>query len=170
MLRTRQVDNFSFRPATLGDEADIVRLNAASVVATSPMDAARFRMLFKLCRVVTVAETDDRVVGFLMGLTDGTDYDSVNYRWFAERLKQFFYVDRIVISKECRGLGVGTEFYAHAESWAIGAGLLWLAAEMYLDPPNTTSLSFHEKQGFAQIGTQQLESGKVVSLQIRPVA
>lgn len=159
--------DFALRQACLADEDDILRLNAASVAETSPMDSVRFRALFGMSTQTIVAEQDSGVVGFLMGFGDGSAYDSVNYRWFKDRLKRFFYIDRIVVLESARGSGIGRVFYSHIESWAQDAGLHWLAAEMNLEPVNTASLTFHSKLGFVPVGTQALEGGKVVSMQIR---
>jgi len=161
------VAEFAIRQACLDDEDDILRLNAASIAATSPMDSVRFHSLFEMSAQTIVAEQDDSVVGFLMGFADGSPYDSVNYRWFSDRLKRFFYIDRIVVSEDTRGSGIGRAFYARIESWARGTGLHWLAAEMNLEPANTASLAFHAKQEFVAVGTQALDGGKVVSMQIR---
>ena len=158
---------FALRQAALADADDILRLNAASVAETSPMDSVRFRSLFEMSAQTIVAEQDNGVVGFLMGFGDGSSYDSVNYRWFTDRLKRFFYIDRVVVSLEARGSGIGRAFYAHIESWTQEVGLHWLAAEINLEPANPASLTFHAKQGFVPIGTQALEGGKVVSMQIR---
>lgn len=155
------------RPATIDDGEDIVTLNASSVAVTSPMDNKRFRQLFDLCAITIVADIDEEVVGFLMGFTDDSVYDNGNYRWFAERLKRFVYIDRVVVSESCRSSGVGRAFYSHIQFWAKNADLLSIAAEMDVDPPNTVSLNFHHKAGFVQIGTRMLDSGKVVSTQIR---
>ena len=159
--------DFALRQACFSDENDILRLNAASVAETSPMDSDRFRSLFDMSTQTIVAKQDSGVVGFLMGFGDGCACDSMNYCWFANRLKQFFYIDRIVVSADARGSGIGTAFYSHIELWAQVAGLHWLAAEMNLEPANKASLAFHAKQGFVPVGTQSLEGGKVVSMQIR---
>lgn len=161
--------SFHLRSGTLEDTNDIVKLNSDVENVTSPMDAGRFRELFQISSLTAVAEDEGRVVGFLMGLNDGVACDGVNYQWFAMRLKKFFYIDRIVIENSCRGSGLGRKFYAHVATWARGQGQLWLAAEMDLDPPNVPSLRFHERQGFRQIGTQTLPSGKLVSMQVRAV-
>jgi predicted GNAT superfamily acetyltransferase len=155
------------RPATIDDVEDIVTLNATSVAVTSPMDNKRFRQLFDLCAIIIVADIDGQVAGFLIGLTDDCAYDNGNYRWFAERLKRFVYIDRVVVSEACRSSGVGRALYSHIQSWAKNADMHSIAAEMDVDPPNTVSLNFHQKAGFVQVGTRTLESGKVVSMQIR---
>lgn len=157
----------SLRPGTLDDCDAIVRLNSDSVLATSPMDKATFEKLFKISSLLTVAERDGVIVGFLMGFSDGEDLDGLNYQWFAKRFKQFFYIDRIVIDASCRGSGLGQIVYAHVAEWARQHELLWLAAEMNLDPPNLASLKFHKRQGFKEIGTQRLPSDKLVSMQVK---
>jgi len=161
------MNHCAIRPGLLADERAIVRLNAASETETSAMDAARFRSLFDSCSLVLVAERADLVAGFLIGFEDGATYDSVNYRWFAARLKRFFYIDRVVVAADARGAGIGRALYARAESWALAAGSHWLAAEMNLQPPNPASLRFHQRAGFVALGTQRLDGGKVVSMQAR---
>ena len=150
------------------DEADILRLNAESVSVLSPMDSARFSELRDMCRLLSVAEKSGQAVGFLMGFCDGAGYDSPNYRWFAARLKRFLYIDRVVVSRQMRGLGLGRLFYNEAQRWAVEHQLAWLAAEVDLQPPNTASLAFHQQLKFVEVGRQKLDGGKMVSLQVRP--
>lgn len=157
---------FVLRPGTVADADQIVALNAESVALTSPMDGGRFEYLFGLSPLVTVAEADSRVVAFLIAMADGAAYESGNYQWFAERIKRFIYVDRVVVSPDCRSDGIGSALYAHTKSWAKQAGLLSMVAEMNLDPPNVGSLEFHKKRGFLQIGTRAVDSEKTVSMQM----
>lgn len=157
----------TLRRGTLADSDAIIRLNADSVVATSPMDAKTFAELYKLSSLLIVAERDTAVAGFLMGFIDGASLDGLNYNWFAARFKHFFYIDRIVIDASCRGSGLGQKMYGFLGEWAAEQDLLWLAAEMNLDPPNLASLRFHKRQGFKEIGTQKLPSGKLVSMQVK---
>ena len=119
----------ALRPWQLTDEADILSLNAESVSVLSPMDAHRFAELRERSCWLRVAESNGRVVGFLMGFSDGAGYDSPNYRWFDDRLRRFFYIDRVVVSKRHRGLGLGGRFYRQAEQWATEQELTWLAAD-----------------------------------------
>ena len=160
---------FNLRPGTLADAHQIIGLNAESVAVTSPMDADPFRHLHGGASLVTVAEMDGRVVAFLVAMTDSGAYENGNFQWFAERLKKFTYVDRVVVSSDCRSQGIGSALYAHALSWTAEAGLLSMVAEMDLDPPNVRSLSFHKKKGFVQIGTRVLGSARTVSMQIRSI-
>ena len=151
------------------DAAGILRLNAESERVLSPMDSHRFEALRRMCCILTVAQSGNRVIGFLMGFSDGIGYDSHNYRWFARRLKRFLYIDRVVVTAEFRGSGLGRRFYMEAERWAAAHELLWLAAEVDLQPPNSASLKFHDRLDFIEVGTQMVGNDKRVSLQVRAI-
>ncbi|MGI9265527.1 MAG: GNAT family N-acetyltransferase [Gammaproteobacteria bacterium] len=157
---------FTLRAGTAADVDQIVALNAESVAMTSPMDASRFDYLFGISSLMTVVEQNDRVVAFLIAMTDDTEHDSGNFHWFAERLNRFIYVDRVVVSSECRGSGIGSALYDHIQLWAEETCLQSIVAEMNLDPPNVGSLNFHKKRGFVQTGTRVLEDAKIVSMQV----
>ena len=167
--KEKVIAGVTLRPGTADDGRDIVRLNDATVAVTSPMNMRDFHELFKLSSLLIVAERDEAVVGFLMGFTEGVDLEGLNYRWFDARLRQYLYIDRIVVDESCRGSGLGREIYAQVEAWAQAEGLVWLAAEMDLDPPNVGSLRFHKRSGFVEVGIQKLPSGKVVSMQIKAI-
>lgn len=151
------------------DSSSVVALNKAAVDVTSPMDGERFSYLFGLADMKLAAETDGDVVGFVMAMTDSAGYDNGNYRWFSERLRNFMYIDRVVVSAACRGRGIGQLLYSLAIELAVQLGTLNMCAEMDLDPPNHGSLRFHKATGFVEIGTRVLDSGKRVSMQILPV-
>ncbi|TAN06721.1 MAG: GNAT family N-acetyltransferase [Rhodanobacteraceae bacterium] len=155
------------REYTEADAAAVLRLNAESVAVLSSMDGARFRALAAMADMLQVAEVAGQVVGFLMAFTDGRAYDSVNYRWFAARLKRFLYIDRVVLDPSYRGAGLGTRFYQRAEQYARAAGLAWLVAEVDVVPPNRVSLAFHDRRGFVEVDRQAAGGGKMVSLRVR---
>lgn len=163
------MSSFAIRTACAADEDAVIALNARSVQMTAPMDAARFCYLHELSRLMLVAERGDEIAGFLIGFVDDSAYDSVNYRWFASRLRRFFYVDRIVVAEKHRRAGLGRELYTRVIEWAREEGMAWLAAELNVEPLNETSLRFHAAHGFVEVGTQRLDDGKRVSLQIRPL-
>ena len=158
------------RDMTINDGPVVVALNDAVVAVTSPMDMGRFEQLYQRCNLKLVAEIQDEVVAFIWGMTDGVAYDNGNYQWFSDRLKRFLYIDRVVVSAACRGLGLGRQLYAQTSQQAATFGALTLCAEIDIDPPNPKSLRFHEKAGFVQMGTRLLDSGKRVSMQVCPIA
>ena len=158
-----------FREATLKDESQVLSLNTASIWATGPMNAERYRMLFQWSTYFYVAESQGQLNGFLLGFENGSAYDSPNYQWFDKRLHKFMYVDRIVIKESQRGKGLGQQFYSHLFSTALTRNQHWIAAEINAQPPNPVSMQFHQKNGFLEVGKQQADKEKVLSMQIKPI-
>jgi len=162
------MNTFALRQFEARDTAAILGLNDKSVSVLSPMDQQRFDQLHGQSALILVAEQNHQLLGFLIGFTDGSQYDSVNYRWFSERLKAFLYIDRIVIAAEARSQGLGQRFYTEIEIWARQQHLHWLAAEIDIEPPNPTSLQFHQRQGFKPVG-QQDSKNKQVALLVKAI-
>jgi len=160
---------FALREYEAGDAAAVLQLNAESVAVLSPMDEDRLRLLAGMSSFHLVAVGPAGVIGFMLAFTDGSDYDSANYGWFACRFKRFLYLDRMVVAASLRGCGVGHAFHAAAEEYAVVAGLAWIVGEIDLDPPNPKSLAYHERLGFIEVGRQTLPSGKTVSMRARGV-
>ena len=141
-------------------------MNRLAEQVTSPLDAARFAALFAVSDLKQVAELDGDPVGFVLAITDGKPFDNCNYRWFAERVEHFIYIDRVIVSPACQGQGVGRQFYAAVFDSARQSGITKVCAEMDLEPPNHGSLQFHRALGFTEIGTRSVESGKRLSMQM----
>ena len=151
------------------DTAAIVALNSAVVAVTSPMDAARFCALLDVSAFCTVVESAGAVIGFILAMQHGAAYDNANFQWFSARLNHFAYIDRVVIGQAARGLGLGRRLYDHLAQAAQQQGSLVMAAEMDLVPANPGSIAFHARYGFVELGQRTLDSGKIVSMQIRGI-
>ncbi|NEQ43388.1 MAG: GNAT family N-acetyltransferase [Leptolyngbya sp. SIOISBB] len=151
---------------TAADAAAVIALNQAVVEVTSAMGKARFAELTGLSSLKLVAETNGEVVAFVLAMSEGQAYDNGNYQWFSARLKNFLYIDRVVVSAACQGFGIGRLLYSHLNTWARQVGILSLCGEIDIEPPNPASLRFHEKAGFVPIGKRSLASGKQVSMQL----
>lgn len=165
------MDAIIIRPYEAQDKEAILQLNEDSVSVLSPMDKNRFVHLKSMSRLILVAEYDKKVVAFLMGFSDHADYDSVNYQWFSARLKSFFYIDRIVVNNKYISCGIGRTFYSKISDLASREGMKWLVAEIDIEPPNETSLKFHNKQQFVEVAKQTVGNGnKVVSLQVKSIS
>jgi hypothetical protein len=162
-------DALDLRSATLDDTAAIVALNAAVVAVTSPMDHTRFHALLAIGAQCTVVARDGAVIGFILSMHNAAAYDNGNFRWFADRLDRFVYIDRIVIGEAARGLGLGRMLYDHLAQAARHRHRHVLAAEMDLVPANPGSIAFHRKYGFVELGTRRLDSGKIVSMQVKEI-
>lgn len=158
------------RPATAGDFARIIELNAAEVVQTSAMDVDRLRLLAALAAYHKVAEVDGRVAAFLLAMDHAAAYDNDNFRWFAARYPRFVYIDRIVVDAGHAGLGIGSRLYRDLFEHARRAGIGTLVCEYNLDPPNPASAAFHARLGFVEVGARRLADGsKRVSMQAADV-
>ena len=157
----------TFQDATEQDAEAICALNDAVVDVTSPMDTDRFKHLLDLSNPCIAAEKDGEVIGFVLAMQIGAGYENDNFNWFAARLNNFVYIDRIVIGVAGQRQGLGTKLYEAVAEVARAQGCLVICAEMDLDPPNERSLAFHAKAGFVPRGTRTYDSGKVVSMQLR---
>lgn len=157
----------TIRAAAAADFPAILALNAESVHFLSPLDAARLQHLHAQAAYHRVVESDGVVVAFLFAFREGADYDSPNYRWFAQRYPEFLYIDRIVVSAAQQGRGLGALLYADLFAFARAQRVAQVTCEFDLDPPNPGSAAFHARFGFREAGTQWLGGGKKqVSLQV----
>lgn len=155
------------RDAGSADHAAILALNLAAEALLSPMDAPRLVQLAALSALHRVAEVDGEVVAFVLALREGADYDSPNYRWFAERHERFLYVDRIAVSAAWQGRGLGVALYDDLFAQARAQGVACIACEYYIVPFNEASSRHHARFGFSEVGTQWVAGGsKQVSLQV----
>ncbi|MDX2025472.1 GNAT family N-acetyltransferase [Microcella sp.] len=153
------------------DAPSLVDLNdsAYPAVPITSVDAMRSLLEFSDCAVAI--KRDGQLVGFVVTLGDGAAYESENYQFFCSRGVSSRYVDRIVIAESERGNGLGAALYALVFSVARAEGRAEVTCEVNLDPPNPASLAFHERLGFASVGTQATKGGTVtVSLLAAPVS
>jgi predicted GNAT superfamily acetyltransferase len=159
------------RDATSADFPVILALNEAFVSVLSPLDAARLARLHAQAALHRVIEQDGRIEAFLLVFREGADYDSPNYRWFAQRHARFLYVDRIVVAADTQARGAGTQLYRDVYALASRDGVPLITCEFDIEPPNPTSARFHARLGFREVGRQRLDGGsKTVSLQALDVA
>lgn len=151
------------REVTSIDLAEIVRLNELAVPQVNYVDAAKMAWFSRSAAYFRVANIAGKLAGFLIGISAGTNYDSQYFGWFCQRYANFIYIDRIVIADWARRQGVGFALYRDLEQYAADTGLT-LVSDVYSDPPNEISLSFHAKYGFELVGSQVVENGaKVVA-------
>ena len=98
------------------------------------------------------------VAGFLIGFLPGRPYDSLNYRWFEAEYPSFLYIDRIVVSPNARGRGIGRLLYDDFARFASGRADR-LTCEVNIRPANEASMRFHLNYGFEEVGRQETEGG-----------
>ena len=152
----------SLRPIAEADVPAVLALNHRFVDLLSPLDAERLLLLVGLADHADVVEVDERVVGFVLTMAPGSEYDSENYLWHAARFDgSFYYLDRIVIAEEMRRRGLAGFVYDAMEDAARPFGRMTL--EVNVDPPNLGSLAFHQRRGYVEVGRLG-EPGHVVGL------
>jgi uncharacterized protein len=154
------------RPVDEADRAAVLALNLAEVEKLAPMDEDRFDALRGWADRFDVIEVEDTFAGFVITFAPGSGYDSENYRWFAERYDDFYYLDRVVLVDEVRRRGVGGAVYDQLEARAMAHGRM--ALEVNLVPENPASLAFHLKRGYAEVGRLG-DAQHLVSLMVRPL-
>jgi predicted GNAT superfamily acetyltransferase len=152
----------ALRPISEADVPAVLGLNHRHVDLLSPLDAERLLWLVGVSDHADVVEVDEDVVGFVVTMAPGSDYESDNYRWFASHYgESFYYLDRIVIAEEMRRRGLAAFVYDAMEEIAHGFGRM--ALEVNVDPPNVESLAFHEHRGYLEVGRRG-EPGHLVGL------
>lgn len=143
----------SIRDVQLDDLDSVLALNNSAGSTILPLDSGQLRALYEQASYFRLAEVDGHVAGFLPAMREDADYTSPNFMWFREHYAQFVYVDRIVVAKPYRGLGLGRVFYADVTSYAE-TRVPMLACEVFLEPRNDIALLFHGTSGFHEVGQQ----------------
>ena len=154
----------SLRPIEDSDVAWILALNAENEEATSPLDAARLRLLLGDAFQARAANATD---GFIIPFDQSSAYQSENYLWFRDRHPRFVYVDRVVVAASARRTGLARALYAHVFDTARRAGCQTVGGEVNVVPPNPASDAFHASLGFVEVGRASLANGKTVRYLIK---
>lgn len=146
------------RPLEERDVQAVLALNQLEVEKLAPMDEGKLHEIHAVADRFDVVEVDGELVGFVITVRPGTDYDSANYRWYAEHLgHEYYYLDRVVMTEDTRGRGLGSQVYDALEARAAAFGRL--ALEVNIDPPNKPSLAFHTARGYQPVGEVTDEAG-----------
>ena len=161
------MENIIIRKFEIKDYNRILELNEESVHFLSPLTKERLEYIIDQSELLNVVEVDGIVEAFVLTVREGQEYDSVNYRWFADQYDRFLYIDRVVVSVKMHKNGFGRSLYESVLEHAKETGVPYVAAEIDINPPNPGSLIYHEKFGFKEVGKQTVYDGKkVVSLQV----
>ncbi|MEM9531841.1 MAG: GNAT family N-acetyltransferase [Pseudomonadota bacterium] len=154
----------TIRAATDRDMPWVLNQNNEAAPAVNALSMDQLSQLVSKTSAFRIAEIDGRPVGFLLAMTEGADYGSMNFQWFKAHYDQFVYIDRVVIAASSRRLGVGRVLYADIHSYTERTAPV-LTCEVNLHPPNPGSVRFHSVYGFREVGQQDTEGGaKRVSL------
>lgn len=151
--------DISVRDATSNDLAAALIINEAVVPAVNSLSIGEMTWFLEHAPWFRVADSDDKVVGILIGFYQGSTYTSENYRWFARRYSRFAYVDRVAVHDHARRQGIATRLYKNFTEH-IPANVPLLTSEVNTRPANPGSMRFHERLGFEQVGAQETDEGR----------
>ena len=161
------------RPITPSDLDAALALNSEWVPEVGEIDAARLEHIVGQASLALVAVdadptggSDDTLLGLVVVMAPGADYDSPNYRYFeasldAGTIEDFRYVDRIVVATAAHRRGVGRRLYDEVFAHARQHGVPTVTCEVNVDPPNPVSTAFHTSLGFVEVGRQSNYDGAV---------
>ncbi|MFN1835885.1 GNAT family N-acetyltransferase [Balneola sp. MJW-20] len=153
------------RKAVPKDLKQVRALNKQAVPNVNDIGNKELKYFLDTASLFLVAESDDEILGFMILLAPGLDYESLNYRFFAGNYTDFLYVDRIVVKPSEQRNGIGKALYNEIIHLNPGKKI---TCEVNVVPYNAASLAFHKAMGFKEIAQQVTENGKKkVSLQIR---
>ena len=113
--------------------------------------------------VIFVYKYEDVIKAFVLCMREGQTYNSPNYEYISNRFNKFLYVDRIAVQEQFRRKGIAEKIYTKV----IDKGKendLDILCEVNTKPSNKTSMAFHNKMGFEEIGTNDFEKNSVVYL------
>lgn len=144
---------------TAADLDDVLALNEACVPHVNSLDLEALQWFFANAPYFSQVRASGRLAGFLIGLGPGLDYASPNYRFFSDRFETFAYVDRVAVAADSRQLGVASALYEDYAETLRGAVPV-MTCEVNLEPPNPSSMSYHKRQGFTCVATQETEGGR----------
>ena len=138
--------------ANKSDFSEILSLNQKAMPAVSYMAEESLNYFYDVSEYFKLIKCgkENKIYGFLIGLTDNLTYKSENYLWFSKRYSSFMYVDRIVIQKDSVGLGLGTMLYNDLIDYSKYK-FKNIICEYNIKPMNLTSKKFHEKFGLKEL-------------------
>ena len=139
----------------------IYDLNQANTPEVGSLDSMNhLKKLIELSAYNLLVLSNDEIAGFIICMREDSTYGSENYKFFAQRLKKFLYVDRVAIDERHRRAGLGQAIYENIFTQASNDNLP-IALEVNTQPVNQPSLNFHEKMGFDRIGTKDFDDHSV---------
>lgn len=155
------------RDVGAADMDSVLDLNQSEVPHVGSVDLEQMNWYAANAHYFRVAESAAGLAAFLVGMRPGSSYESPNYRWFCRHYDEFAYVDRVAVAKHARRAGIAARLYddfAAAMPDSVGV----MTCEVNIRPPNASSLTFHERLGFKQVGSLTSEGGeKIVALLAR---
>jgi predicted GNAT superfamily acetyltransferase len=146
------------RDVSEADVDAVLSLNQSEVPHVGSVDLEKMQWYAANATYFRVATAGDDLAAYLVGFRPGTSYTSPNYRWFCAHYDEFAYVDRVAVAGFARRTGIATRLYddfAGAMPDSVGV----MTCEVNVRPPNESSMDFHRRLGFKQVGTLVSDDG-----------
>ena len=148
--------DLQIRPIAIQDattQTMLLTLNNANAEKTSFLTAQKWQSMIGAAFTATCVRGPAALV---IAFDQDADYDSVNFKWFRERLSRFVYIDRIVVGEHHRGAGLARSMYDDLFERGRSAGQDIVVCEVNAIPPNPGSDAFHARMGFTEMGQAEL--------------
>jgi len=158
------MNDFIIRAMSTSDLDVVWAINQENVPAVGEETLEDLAKVHEQCTIALVAEVSGTIAGFCMVLLPDADYGSPNFQFFCDRLDDFIYLDRVAVTAEFQGKGIGAALYSEVEKLSDAT---WFALEVNTKPRNEGSLRFHAREGFVQMEELETRPGKMVSLMVK---
>lgn len=146
------------RDACDSDIDPVLSLNQSEVPHVGSVDSQKMRWYLGNASYFRVATFGGELGAYLVGFRPGTAYKSPNYLWFCDRYDDFGYVDRIAVAPPARRTGLASRMYDDFAA-TLPESVDIMTCEVNIRPPNPSSLAFHRRLGFEQVGTLRSRDG-----------
>ena len=159
--------DFIIRDVSIQDLDAVLTLNQSEVPHVGSVDRGKMDWFASNADYFRVVTAGDDLAAFLIGLRPGSTYQSPNYRWFCEHYDDFAYVDRVAVAEFGRRQGLAARLYDDFAN-TVRDNVAIMTCEVNINPPNESSMRFHEQLGFRRVGSQLTEQGrKEVAMLVR---
>ncbi|NIV18994.1 MAG: GNAT family N-acetyltransferase [Woeseiaceae bacterium] len=160
---------YQIRDVREADLNAVLTLNQSEVPHVGSVDLERMQWFAANADYFRVAVDNSIIGAYLIGLRPGSGYQSPNYLWFCERYVDFAYVDRIAVAESARRAGLASRLYADFAA-SVPDTVEFMTCEVNVRPPNETSMQFHIRLGFEQVGSLVSDDrDKEVAMLARPL-
>lgn len=158
------MNDITIRAMSASDLEVVWAINQENVPAVGEETLEDLAKVHEQCAIALVAEVTGTIAGFCMVLLPDADYGSPNFKFFCDRLDDFIYLDRVAVTSDFQGKGIGAALYREVEKLSDAT---WFALEVNTKPRNEGSLRFHTREGFVQMEELETRPGKMVSLMVK---
>ncbi len=139
----------------------IYDLNQSNTPEVGSLDSVKhLKSLLSLSSNNLFISLDNEIIGFVVCFREGSNYQSLNYKFFSKNETKFLYIDRVVIKEMHRRKGIGKSLYRNIESISISKNIP-LCCEVNIEPLNQPSIDFHNNFGFHKIGSYDFNDHSV---------